>query len=82
MGDDFGTKSFEQYFQSKKEEDIGYTKAHFDTQGYFTNGVCSDIPSLIARMSNLIANTIQCQHNRKLLPFPKNHCDSTRRRYH
>ena len=54
MGDEFGSKSFEQYFQARKSVDYNsYCKAHFDVTGYFNNTFSCENPSVISRISNL-----------------------------
>ena len=47
-------------------------KAHFDTYGFFPNTFTSDNPSVVSRIRNLIAKTIQWVHvDKKLYPFLK-----------
>ena len=71
FGDAFCNKSFEQYFQACSSTDYnGYTKAHFDTTGYF-GCFYRDNPSLLSRMSNILITAIETRFNNKLLPLPK-----------
>ena len=72
FGDYFGSRSFEQYFQARKSVEYnGYVKAHYDTTGFFGNDFMCDNPSMLARMSNLLINAMECKFNGKLLPLPK-----------
>ena len=71
IGDDFGSRSFEQYFQARKSIDYnGYVKANFDTMGFFSM-ILSDNPSLLGHLSSLLAQAMNCRINNKLLPLPK-----------
>ena len=48
FGDNFGGRSFEKHFQTRLScEYNGYTKANFDTTGYFHSGFLADNPSLV-----------------------------------
>ena len=72
LGDSFGSRSFEQYFQARKSiEYNGYVKANFDTTGFFGNTFISENPSMIGRICNLLVHGLKCQLNGKLLPPPK-----------
>ena len=73
FGDDFGSRTFEQYFQAKRAKEYnGYVKAHFDTYGFFPNPFTSDNPSMISRYSNLVSQAVQRNHvDKRLYPFPK-----------
>ena len=71
FGDSFASRSFEQYFQNRKAADYnGYTKANFDTSGFFNN-FTSDNPSVTGRLSILLAIAAKCQLAGKLVPLPK-----------
>ena len=71
LGDDFGSKSFEQYFQARRSiEYNGYAKANFDTTGYFGN-FATGCPNLLVRLNNLLVQGMYCNYNSKLLPLLK-----------
>ena len=71
LGDDFGSRSFQQYFQQRKSIDYnGYIKSHFDTCGFFNN-FTSENPSIIARFASTLSVGIQSKTDRKILPLPK-----------
>ena len=71
IGDDFGSRSFEQHFQACKSVDYnGYVCAHFDTTGYFGNFVTGS-PSMLARYSNVLVQAMYCNYGNKVLPLPK-----------
>ena len=71
FSDEFGRRSYEQYFQQHKCTDYnGYVKSHFDTTGYF-NSFLSDNLNILARMVNLMQSALQQTVGKKLLPFPK-----------
>ena len=72
MGDEFGSRSFEKYFQARKSMDYNsYVKAHFDVSGYFNNTFTCDNPSMLIRISNLMINALDKQLDCKQLPLPK-----------
>ena len=71
FGDNFASKSFEQHYRSRKNEDFNtYVKTHFDIRGYFNN-IFSDNPSVISRLANLMATAISQKVDQKWLPLPK-----------
>ena len=73
LGDEFGCHSFEQYFQGRRSTDYNSCiKVHFDVSGYFNNNF-SDNPSVISRMSNLVANahSKRFDNNNRIWPLPK-----------
>ena len=71
FGDDFCSKSFEQYFQQRKCVDYnGYTKAHFDTSGFYNN-FTSDNPSVISRFASLMSNSMLKKIEKSIFPLPK-----------
>ena len=72
FGDEFGSRSFNQYFFTRKSTDFNsYMKANFDVSGYFNNFM-ADNPSLLARFSNLMATGInESKQASKILPLPK-----------
>ena len=72
FGNDFISRSFEQYFKSRKNVEYNsYLKAHFDVSAYYNNAFTSDNPSVISRVSNLMAKAMTCRFDRKLMPLPK-----------
>ena len=72
MGDDFGCRSFEKYFQVRKAADYNsYVKAHFGVTGHFNNSFISDNPNVLSRISNLMVFALGKQIERKLLLMPK-----------
>ena len=71
MGDSFAAKSYDSYFQQRKSIEYNfYTKAHFDTKGFFHNDM-SDNPSVIARLSSLVHSAAHARQGNLLLPLPK-----------
>ena len=58
FSDEFGSKSFEKYFQNRSSNCFeGYAKTHFDVVG-FSNNSFSENPSLISRLGNLMKTAI------------------------
>ena len=49
--DEFGNKSFEQYYNSRMNNEGSYVKSHFDISG-FSNNMFSENPSVIGRLGN------------------------------
>ena len=73
FGDEFGSHSFEQHFQARKCTDYNcYTKAHFDTVGFFNNFTL-DNPSVLGRLSSLLQYALERKDSvvKKLLLLPK-----------
>ena len=72
FGDEFGRRSFEQYFQMRESAEYNsYVKANFDTIGFFGSFV-NDNPSLIGRLGNLMCTVINNKtDSRRFLPLPK-----------
>ena len=69
--DDFGNRSFEQYFQTRLNNDGCYVKTHFDVTG-FSNNTFSDNTSVIGRMGNLMKNALDSSLlKNKISPLPK-----------
>ena len=73
FSDEFGSRSFHQYFQARQVSDyMGYVKSHFDTTGFFNNSFSSDNPNVISHMANLMVNAMGTVNNcNKLYPLPK-----------
>ena len=71
FGDAFTSRSFEQFFQSRKcTEYNAYRKAHFDVFGYF-NSFASENPSIVGRFASLLSNAVKSRNDKKLQPLPK-----------
>ena len=71
LGDQFGLRSFEQYFKNRKSIDYnGYVKANFDTCGFFGSFI-SENPSLISRLSNVVITAIEHRIANRMMPLPK-----------
>ena len=71
FGDDFTSRTFEQYFKARiSTEYNGYVKAHFDIKGFFNNFISSDNPSLISRLGNLVNSALTCD-SKRVQPLPK-----------
>ena len=72
LGDDFGMRSFEKFFKTRKATDYNsYVKANFDVSGFFNNKFTSDNPSTLSRITNLLVSTLNVQMGGKRLPLPK-----------
>ena len=69
--DEFGSRSFEQFFKSRMNNE-GYVKTHFDIYG-FTNNMFSENPSVIARFANLmkVATEEKTTTEKRIGPLPK-----------
>ena len=72
FGDEFCSRSFEQYFRSRKNSDYNnYTKANFDVHSFFNN-FTSDNPSVISRFVNLLVSATKAVHQgQRPWPLPK-----------
>ena len=70
FSDEFGSRSFEQYYKTRMNNADGYVKSHFDISGY-SNNMFSDNPSVISRMSNLLKYAVSQQIEKKMYPLPK-----------
>ena len=72
FGDEFGSRSFEKYFQARQSSEYnGYIRSNFDTTGYFGSGVLNDNPSLICRYGNLMYSALDTRVGGKIVPPPK-----------
>ena len=71
--DDFGSRSFKQFFQARKNVEYNsYVKAHFNMTGYFNNNFSCENPSVISRVSNLLVSALERKNcDGKLNPLPK-----------
>ena len=70
FSDEFGSRSFDQFYLSRMSADC-YIKTHFDITSY-TNNMFSENPSVIGRLGNLVKNALDnSMFNKKRIPLPK-----------
>ena len=72
FGDEFISRSYEQYFNARKCTDYNsYSKAHFNIMPFCNNFTCEN-PSILARISSLLQNAVsQTLPTRKIKPLLK-----------